>query len=211
MDKSLNEIVADDKELIECVANDCLFETSFKDEATATGAGDGRNFPKCKNAKSRSAAFSFLTALQEALFDISDDTTASATIDVHRSLSALFCNAHWRTKSKTSWSLREEAERDSTCPVGLKNLGCTCYMNSLLQQLFTIKVIRDPFLHPSPAPPPPLPPPRTSNVSCCEWTRSQARASSTQKRTCYSNFNRYSPCSNNLDDRVTTLGVSALL
>lgn len=32
---------------------------------------------------------------------------------------------------------------DLTLPVGLNNIGNTCYLNSLLQYLFTVKPIRD--------------------------------------------------------------------
>lgn len=32
---------------------------------------------------------------------------------------------------------------DLTLPVGLHNIGNTCYLNSLLQYLFTVKPIRD--------------------------------------------------------------------
>lgn len=32
-------------------------------------------------------------------------------------------------------------------PVGLNNIGNTCYLNSLLQYLFTVKVVRDVVLN----------------------------------------------------------------
>ncbi len=32
---------------------------------------------------------------------------------------------------------------DLTLPVGLNNIGNTCYLNSLLQYLFTVKAVRD--------------------------------------------------------------------
>lgn len=37
-------------------------------------------------------------------------------------------------------------ERSSTSYVGLKNLGCTCYMNSLLQQFFMMPDFRQGIL-----------------------------------------------------------------
>jgi len=38
-------------------------------------------------------------------------------------------------------------EKSSTGYVGIKNLGCICYMNSLLQQLFMIKTFRNGILN----------------------------------------------------------------
>lgn len=37
-------------------------------------------------------------------------------------------------------------EKSSTGYVGIKNLGCICYMNSLMQQFFMIKKFRNGIL-----------------------------------------------------------------
>ena len=39
-----------------------------------------------------------------------------------------------------------DSEKSSTGYVGIKNLGCICYMNSLFQQLFMIKSFRNDLL-----------------------------------------------------------------
>jgi ubiquitin carboxyl-terminal hydrolase 9/24 len=39
-----------------------------------------------------------------------------------------------------------ESEKSSTGYVGLKNLGCICYMNSLFQQIFMINSLRNDIL-----------------------------------------------------------------
>jgi ubiquitin carboxyl-terminal hydrolase 9/24 len=39
-----------------------------------------------------------------------------------------------------------DSEKSSTGYVGLKNLGCICYMNSLFQQLFMINSLRNDVL-----------------------------------------------------------------
>jgi ubiquitin carboxyl-terminal hydrolase 9/24 len=45
------------------------------------------------------------------------------------------------------WTLSPSADdKSATGHTGLKNLGCTCYMNSLLQQFFTIASIREGIL-----------------------------------------------------------------
>lgn len=51
--------------------------------------------------------------------------------------------ASWRTKRENDWSITPQAiEKSTTGYVGLKNLGCICYMNSMLQQLFMIPPFR---------------------------------------------------------------------
>lgn len=39
-----------------------------------------------------------------------------------------------------------DSEKSSTGYVGIKNLGCICYMNSLFQQLFMIQSFRNDLL-----------------------------------------------------------------
>jgi ubiquitin carboxyl-terminal hydrolase 9/24 len=39
-----------------------------------------------------------------------------------------------------------DSEKSSTGYVGIKNLGCICYMNSLFQQLFMISSFRNDLL-----------------------------------------------------------------
>ena len=41
-------------------------------------------------------------------------------------------NPSWRTNKDNDWSISlMESEKSSTGYVGIKNLGCICYMNSL--------------------------------------------------------------------------------
>jgi len=39
-----------------------------------------------------------------------------------------------------------DSEKSSTGYVGLKNLGCICYMNSLFQQIFMVQSLRNDLL-----------------------------------------------------------------
>jgi uncharacterized UBP type Zn finger protein len=53
----------------------------------------------------------------------------------------------WRSKHFTDWNIQSKFnDKSSTGYVGLYNLGCICYMNSLLQQLFMIPSFREPLL-----------------------------------------------------------------
>ena len=54
----------------------------------------------------------------------------------------------WRTPRNTDWSIttNDKQEKSSTGYVGLKNIGCICYINSIMQQLFMIKPFRKAML-----------------------------------------------------------------
>jgi uncharacterized UBP type Zn finger protein len=55
--------------------------------------------------------------------------------------------ATWRTNKDSDWSIKiYDDEKSSTGHVGLKNLACICYMNSLNQQLFMIPSFRNDIL-----------------------------------------------------------------
>jgi len=76
------------------------------------------------------------------------------TRDVPESLDYVFgyirkfnTNPSWRTHKESDWKLSFTVdEKSSTGYVGLKNLGCICYMNSLNQQLFMIPGFRNDIL-----------------------------------------------------------------
>ena len=56
-------------------------------------------------------------------------------------------SASWRTNKASDWAIaRADDEKSATGYVGLKNLGCICYMISLFQQLFMIPSLRDDIL-----------------------------------------------------------------
>jgi uncharacterized UBP type Zn finger protein len=56
-------------------------------------------------------------------------------------------NPSWRTNKDLDWNISlMDSEKSSTGYVGIKNLGCICYMNSLFQQLFMISSLRNSVL-----------------------------------------------------------------
>ncbi len=53
----------------------------------------------------------------------------------------------WRSKRKRDWYVTEkQQERSPTGYVGIKNIGCICYMISIMQQLFMIPGFRKALL-----------------------------------------------------------------
>jgi len=55
--------------------------------------------------------------------------------------------ARWRTRKLDDWTLTPgDKQKSSSGYVGLKNLGCTCYMNSFFQQIFMIPDFRQAIL-----------------------------------------------------------------
>jgi ubiquitin carboxyl-terminal hydrolase 25/28 len=48
-----------------------------------------------------------------------------------------------REKYLGDMPLPEEPLGDQTLPVGLNNIGNTCYLNSLLQYLYTVRAVRE--------------------------------------------------------------------
>ena len=98
------------------------------------GCQDNSSSSICKNKKTRSAAYRYLLS-------ISSPSTLQILLQQLSTFSSTLC---WRS-SKT-WSIyfnpREKLKKYS----GLRNLGNTCYMNSLFQQLYSINSFRQSLL-----------------------------------------------------------------
>jgi ubiquitin carboxyl-terminal hydrolase 9/24 len=95
--------------------------------------------PKCKSPDSRKAAFKLLQAISSGMNDI--------TVEVTNFLKVPLLKNFWRTSTNSDWHIVPlTSERSKSGYVGLKNLGCTCYMNSMMQQFFMLTDFRNTIL-----------------------------------------------------------------
>ena len=84
--------------------------------------------------------------LLQILFDILILLVINNKSNTERVLKELVKNydmSFWRTPQSSEWNLTPSGSRNHLGKVGLLNLGFTCYFNSLIQQLYMIKFIRE--------------------------------------------------------------------
>eukprot|EP00743_Colponemidia_sp_Colp-15_P003962 GILK01004274.1.p1 GENE.GILK01004274.1~~GILK01004274.1.p1 ORF type:complete len:2187 (+),score=414.92 GILK01004274.1:440-6562(+) len=110
--------------------NNCLFATPLAaadvDESLMPGP------PKCKTRESRGAAFALLSALVR-------DSNLNMEEIVYKGLLPL----QEKIAKVSSWDYSPSSDvKASSGFVGLRNLGCICYMNSMLQQFFMVPTLR---------------------------------------------------------------------
>ncbi|CAD8161247.1 unnamed protein product [Paramecium octaurelia] len=99
---------------------------------------EGETRSKCKSQQSRTAGFNCLSTLLKNQQNMNKFLT---------NVSPLHSTNTWRTKHLNDWNIQSKFhEKSSTGYVGLYNLACICYMNSLLQQLYMVPAFREKLL-----------------------------------------------------------------
>jgi len=95
--------------------------------------------PKCKYTKTREEVFSLLNVFaRDCLPNLEKILTY---------IKGLQEKSSWRTKKHYDWNISPLTDEKSiTGFVGIKNLGCVCYMIALLQQLYMIPSFRESVL-----------------------------------------------------------------
>lgn len=95
--------------------------------------------PKCKSEQSRKFAFLLL-------FELVSDCPENM-IQLLQHLETLVAAPLENNRVEDTWNFRTSSQvRSETGFVGIKNLGCICYMNALLQQLYMIPSVRKKIL-----------------------------------------------------------------
>lgn len=95
--------------------------------------------PICKHSETRSCAFEVILKLCKLNPKFINRLVQE--LDKHHE------EPDWRGLRRADWAISAVAnEKSQAGYVGIKNLGCTCYMNSLLQQIFMITSFRNGIL-----------------------------------------------------------------
>ncbi|KAM0291572.1 hypothetical protein ACHAO9_003699 [Fusarium lateritium] len=91
---------------------------------------------KIQNAKDRDAKITFLDAIERIAQHTNSMDLKNAVSELRQQNGIAASNGNITFGSSTQAA-------DYDLPVGLENIGNTCYLNSLLQYLFTVKPVRD--------------------------------------------------------------------
>ena len=115
-------------ELLVYLLHDCLFH---KETNRNLVSKDTNMPPKCK---SRNTRYSCLSLVKE--LTIENQMGLRTLVEYMRqAIYSSNVSWFWRTPRTSDWSIttNDKQEKSSTGYVGLKNIGCICYMNSILQ------------------------------------------------------------------------------
>ena len=100
--------------------------------------------PKCKSKNTRYACLSLVKELT-----IDNQVGVRTLVEyMRKTIYSSNVSWHWRTPRGSDWTIttNDKQEKSVTGYVGLKNIGCICYMNSIMQQLFMITPFRKAML-----------------------------------------------------------------
>jgi len=135
----LSELVQSQQELIASMGATGAFSKEVFDHFlfSMPASHDKENWPLCRTADTRQAAFSLLGAMVQCSV-----VDRRIVVELVRSL----CSGVPEVV-RSDWSCEPNFAKKAECGfVGLKNQGCTCYMNALLQQLYMVPLIREGLL-----------------------------------------------------------------
>ena len=129
------------EELLVYLLHDCLFH---KETNRNLVSKDTNMPPKCKSRNTRYACLSLVKELT-----IENQVGLRTLVEYMRqAIYSSNVSWFWRTPRCSDWSIttNDKQEKSSTGYVGLKNIGCICYMNSIFQQLYMITPFRKAIL-----------------------------------------------------------------
>jgi ubiquitin C-terminal hydrolase len=124
---SLTDWVSQNKDYLIQLTSRCLIDKSGKQGSK----------PICHSTSSRSAFFSFIKAVSSI--------EESIRKDIYSYFLNIINKGKWRRKLYKDWNIEiaQQQETKSTPYIGLVNLGSTCYMNSIFQQIFAVTEFRN--------------------------------------------------------------------
>jgi len=127
--------------MLQYLLHECLFH---KETNQSLVSKETNMPPKCKSKNTRYACLSLVRELT-----IENQVGLRTLVDYMRqTIYSSNVSWFWRTARSHDWSIttNDKQEKSSTGYVGLKNIGCICYMNSIMQQLFMITPFRKAML-----------------------------------------------------------------
>ena len=129
---------------IRFLLHDCLFLKESIGSSNQPASRTSAVAPKCKTNETRAEC---LSLIRQLCYNFEEGTL----LFVEYLRDNVFNNNvswFWRTPRKSDWAITAEnkQERSVTGYVGLKNIGCICYMNSIIQQLYMIAPFRKAML-----------------------------------------------------------------
>ena len=128
--KNAREYLSNTYDIYEILLNQCILSKMKSKPLDYPNA-------KCISDSSQEIIYKTMNTLCKE-----DGKLTKKIIDI---LSQYHLSGFWKDKHSSNWKINLSKDEKGHF-VGLKNMGCTCYMNSILQQFFMIKELRETIL-----------------------------------------------------------------